>query len=735
MFRSNRSDETKHGEEESLTTVLNSHQRGELTLLVAGATASMRSTIESNFDATASLSPSMNEASEEDKIMNPNVNPGTADVEQLDRERKLKEQREEELSAPQMMELKAASLKFFDEWRENVMQRIGEVVNSKETASEHLMEASSNPPPAQHELVDKKINPEAPVSRDDDEKATASAFHDLYPPIPTSLSSLENEKRILIVHSMLLLLLSLEHYVAPSRVLLLYLTSSLGLELSVLTSDEEKVAKGLLEAAKQLSGDSEAQKKVDENKSLRKWKVGLAGVAGAALIGVTGGLAAPLVAAGVGSVMGGLGLGATAAAGYLGSVAGSTMIVGGLFGAYGGRMTGQMMDNYARQVEDFAFIPVSGQKEKHEADERREGKEKEEEAVKESGQRRLRVMIGISGWLTEENEVVEPWRVVGKGAEVFALRWELEALMKLGNSMNALVSSAAWGYAKSEIIKQTIFAELASAFMWPMGLVKVARVVDNPFSVTKSRADKAGEVLADALINKAQGERPVTLIGYSLGARVIYSCLMSLSKRKAFGLVESVVLIGAPTPSTTRDWRTLRSVVAGRLVNVFSENDYVLGFLYRTSSIQYGIAGLQKIEGLPSVENVDVSETVSGHLRYRYLVGSILKKIGFEDVELAEVEKEEAALKEMDEEEEKTTLQKRIKEQAQKQQQELQQKLPSQPSRTKTKTKNDKGEDVEEGDGDEAEKEAEQMEKEVEAKTQGSMMQRAAEQLHIRSAT
>ena len=88
-----------------------------------------------------------------------------------------------------------------------------------------------------------------------------------------------------------------------------------------------------------MSGEAETKKKVEENKDSRKWKVGLASVAGAALIGVTGGLAAPLVAAGVGSVMGGIGLGATAAAGYLGSVAGSTIIVGGLFGAYGGRMT------------------------------------------------------------------------------------------------------------------------------------------------------------------------------------------------------------------------------------------------------------------------------------------------------------------------------------------------------------------------------------------------------------
>ena len=103
---------------------------------------------------------------------------------------------------------------------------------------------------------------------------------------------------------------------------------------------------------------AETKKAAEASQTARKWKVGLASVAGAALIGVTGGLAAPLLAAGVGSVMGGLGLGATAAAGYLGTLAGSSVLVGGLFGAYGARMTGDAMDAYARQVEDFAFLNI-----------------------------------------------------------------------------------------------------------------------------------------------------------------------------------------------------------------------------------------------------------------------------------------------------------------------------------------------------------------------------------------
>ena len=686
--------------------------------------------------------------------MNANVN---ADVSKYDADRKLKEQREKELSEPAMKELKQSSLKFFDQWRTSVIVRVGEVVNSKEEASSQIK--SANPPDSTiHAPSDTKVDPTQPTDSEDDSAWDLSKF---YPPIDTPLASLDEKTKILIIHSMLLLMLSLEHYVAPSRVLLLYLTSSLHLPLKVLTEDEEKIAKGLLEAAKHMSGESEAKKKAEENKDSRKWKVGLASVAGAALIGVTGGLAAPLVAAGVGSVMGGLGLGATAAAGYLGSVAGSTVIVGGLFGAYGGRMTGQMMDNYAREVDDFAFLPVGDDRKSTNTEEKKDkvdiakksehvknalssesddhkpledkastnaqdikraGQSKESpeenEGVQDPAHRRLRVTIGISGWLTSKSEVVTPWHVLGHGSEAFALRFALEALMNLGNSMTTMVSSAAWGYAKSEMIKQTIFAELMSA-MWPMALLKVARVVDNPFSIAKSRAEKAGEVLADALINKAQGERPVTLIGYSLGARVIYSCLMKLAQRRAFGLVESVVLIGAPTPSTTSDWRVMRSVVASRLVNVYSENDYVLGFLYRTSSIQYGVAGLQKVEGIPSVENVDVSETVSGHLRYRYLVGSILKKIGFEDIDVKAVKEEEEALRKMDEEE----ARKKIVDRAKKEGTQI---LKDNPLGVgKEGEKGEKSEKQQQQEKEAAEAEAEKMEKEVQEKTAKGMLQSA----------
>lgn len=652
----------KKNDETSLTTLLSADQCAELTFLIATITATMRKSLLDTFTAeesSSSLNPNPAVLSEQEKLAAAPGNPFEVDVEKEDKLKKEKASREEdarkELAKPEVQELKKAMLSYFDEWRGRVIGRVGEVVNSREEAKEQtkaVRESDVSMGVKRQDTGMREVKMGDMEGKGEDEDAV---FRKLYPPFETGLAKLEEGKRALILHSLVLVLLSLvsgfvglkgiwtnegmqEHYSAHSRVLLLNLASSLHISLDVLKKDEEAVARGLLEAAdQQLNADAETKKAAEASSRSRKWKVGLASVAGAALIGVTGGLAAPLLAAGVGTVMGGLGLGATAAAGYLGTLASSSVLVGGLFGAYGARMTGKAMDDYARQVEDFAFIPIHTHHRPRKLD-------------KEF--RRLRVAIAISGWLTSKKEVVAPWRYIDSSIEGFALCYELEAMLKLGNSMDTFVKSAAWSYAKGQIIKRTVFGAL-SAGLWPLGLLKVASVLDNPFSVAKYRTDKAGEVLADALINKVQGERPVTLVGYSLGARLIFSCLQTLAKRNAFGLIENVALLGAPTPSDAAEWRKIRSVVSGRVVNVFSTNDSILAFLYRTSSIQLGVAGLQPVLGAHGVQNIDVSEVVSGHLRYRYLTGSILRKIGFEDTDIAEIEREESELKAVEEVERK----------------------------------------------------------------------------------
>ena len=84
-----------------------------------------------------------------------------------------------------------------------------------------------------------------------------------------------------------------------------------------------------------------------------------------------------------------------------------------------------------------------------------------------------------------------------------------------------------------------------------------ANLIDNAWSMGIIGAQKAGEVLAEVLLEKAHGMRPISLIGFSLGARVIFFALEALAAKGAssHGIVANVVMLGATVPSTKGRWQ------------------------------------------------------------------------------------------------------------------------------------------------------------------------------------
>ncbi|KAF3023486.1 hypothetical protein E8E14_004629 [Neopestalotiopsis sp. 37M] len=556
----------------------------------------------------------------------------------------IRRQHEEEMARapppPELIRLRKAALRHFDSWRHEVLGKLKEIVDeaddqkvldARRKRNEIIAKKQREEPGEGEDLID--IGNVAPEANAQNSKQMLDSMQHLYHPIPTRLTTIPLLDRKDVLSSMIILLLSIGNYSAYSRALVCYLASALEISPLFLDREEVEIATTMVETAQKaeaeknkgggMSADAEAQKRKESGKVGRYWKVGLASVAGAAIIGVTGGLAAPLVAGAVGGLMGSVGLGGLAS--FLGVFWMNGALVGTLFGAFGAKMTGEMIDRYAKEVEDFRFLPL--------AEEWGEHSKKGGAAA-----RRLRVTIGINGWLKEEGDVTRYWRPLGDETEVFALRYEMKCLLELGITLQELIASYAWSTIKTEILKRTVLATLWGA-LWPIQIVMMASKVDNPFSLARNRSEKAGKILADALINRVQGERPVTLVGYSLGARVIYYCLREMAERKAFGLIDTVVLIGAPIPSNTGHWHMMRTVVSGKLFNVYSENDYILAFLYRATSAQLGIAGLQPIsDQVVGVENIDLSEEVAGHLRYPDLIPQILKRCGFNDVKGGEGE-------------------------------------------------------------------------------------------------
>ncbi|KAJ7173878.1 hypothetical protein B0H12DRAFT_979185, partial [Mycena haematopus] len=180
--------------------------------------------------------------------------------------------------------------------------------------------------------------------------------------------------------------------------------------------------------------------------------------------------------------------------------------------------------------------------------------------------------------------------------------------------MTALMSALQWPH-------QCVFSDDISAHISPIlnvVLTKLGYLIDNPWNNALDRAKAAGSVLADILMQRHLGVRPITLIGFSLGARVIFYALIELAKHKAYGIVQDVFILGTTVSVPTRMWCETRSVVSGRYVNAFARNDWVLNYLFRATSGGVGtVAGLRPVENVPGLENVDVTDKIAGHMSYR----------------------------------------------------------------------------------------------------------------------
>jgi Protein of unknown function (DUF726) len=246
------------------------------------------------------------------------------------------------------------------------------------------------------------------------------------------------------------------------------------------------------------------------------------------------------------------------------------------------------------------------------------------------------------------------------GGELYTVKWESHLLMELCNSVEDMAMDIV-SNATQHILKATIFAALVTSVALPIAIVKTANMIDGTWTIAIERADLAGKELAKSLLFSRAGQRPITLVGYSMGARTIYSCLKELSKyqeiwedererktasegskndfkpnpelenmREPASIVEDVILMGTPNHLSVRSWKACRQIVSGRLVNCYSRKDLILSLMFqykRLSSAFKKVCGTCAID-IPGVENVDVTDLVTGHHLYCIATGDILKRVG-----------------------------------------------------------------------------------------------------------
>ncbi|KAF9931333.1 hypothetical protein BGZ67_005378 [Mortierella alpina] len=414
-------------------------------------------------------------------------------------------------------------------------------------------------------------------------------------------------------------------YDSRARVLLKTVGRHLGLEWSEIVQFEKGIMKQLQQSTTSdglLKPDTKSRN--DESRKRRMIMMGLATVGGGLVLGLSAGLFAPVIGAGIGAALAGAhitGATATAASAFLAGSGGIAVITSGA-AVTGSGLAMKKMARRTAGIDTFEFLNITDNK-------------------------RANVVLTISGWLDIGDEDASlPFSTLDPvNGDHFALFWEPEMLMQLGNALGLLATEVITLTAQ-EILKHTLLSALLSALAWPMALTRLGYLIDNPWSIALDRAKLAGLVLADSLLMRSYlGFRPVTLVGYSLGARVIFYCLLELGRLDAFGIVEDAYLFGAPITASQTQWRQARSAVAGDFVSGYLRNDWVLGFLFRATTGGLGtVAGLRPINNVPGLTNMDLTTHVEGHLDYRVKIPLLMKLMGLKITSESFLDKEEAIL-------------------------------------------------------------------------------------------
>lgn len=252
----------------------------------------------------------------------------------------------------------------------------------------------------------------------------------------------------------------------------------------------------------------------------------------------------------------------------------------------------------------------------------------------------LHICLCVPAWLTERSygaslrQFEDALKVELPCSQHIALRWESKRLYEMGIAFakfwasKATVSTIQTAYPHAVAAASSVAGAVAFAFALPLTVLSCLDYVDNPWSVLLSLANTAAEDLADVLVGRSYGQRPVTLFGYSIGARVIFKALESLASRGAHGIVDNVFLLSAPVNADPERWKKIQPVVAGRIVNGYGTMDWALAFFHRGCGHGVYVSGLRAVE-LEGVENLNLSYIgMEGHKELKDCIPRAMRSMG-----------------------------------------------------------------------------------------------------------
>ncbi|MBM3266668.1 MAG: DUF726 domain-containing protein [Candidatus Sericytochromatia bacterium] len=120
-------------------------------------------------------------------------------------------------------------------------------------------------------------------------------------------------------------------------------------------------------------------------------------------------------------------------------------------------------------------------------------------------------------------------------------------------------------------------------------------------------------------------EKRVDLIGYSLGARVLFYALTEGRRPVTAPTCENLLLVGGAV-RRNKSWDAARRAITGRAVNAYSRDDLILTTLFKVARLNTASpCGSKPIE-FGKVNNVDLTGQVKHHFDYERVLPDVARK-------------------------------------------------------------------------------------------------------------
>lgn len=229
--------------------------------------------------------------------------------------------------------------------------------------------------------------------------------------------TLDIDIRWTVLCDLFLVLIADSKYDSRSRVLLEKVAEKLDISWLDICRFEKRVTDALEMQENTQQNWSEEQHMESRRKEARNRRymmVGLATIGGSLVIGLSGGLLAPVIGAGLVAGFTTIGVGGTGT--FLVGTAGTALITSGAV-VTGGRIAAKASLNRTKTVSTFEFRPLHNSK-------------------------RVNLIVTISGWMNgKEDDVRLPFSTVDPiMGDIFSVLWEPDVLQSTGQTMNILAT-------------------------------------------------------------------------------------------------------------------------------------------------------------------------------------------------------------------------------------------------------------------------------------------------------